>query len=138
MDRPNLFSLLTLFIGIFLGNRIRLGSEAAQRRRIFRNCISCLIENMQGTDVEQLRQAHQNSISQITTESVNIREDIRRWNRNKFNKAWRAYCNTANKDFSKTDEWLAGMATEPGMGSDYKLVRDDLLRELRLIVKYAA
>jgi hypothetical protein len=137
MEGPNLFSLLTLFIGLFIGNRIRVGSEAASRRRIFRNCISCIMEDVRGAEAQDLKQVHRDSVVKIKTESTNIKEDIHLWNRRKFDAAWRAYCDTTAKDFSKTNEWIADLSKTPSLEFDYRLVRDELLRELELILKFA-
>jgi len=137
MDGPNVFTLLGIFVGLFFGNRLRLGSEAAGRRRNFRNCISCIMEEMRGVEEQELQRFYLASITKVTAESTNIREDIHWWNRHRFDVSWRAYCDTATKDFSKTDEWTACLAKTPGLEFDYRLVRDELLREIKLITKYA-
>ena len=138
MERPNLFSLLTLFIGLFVGNRIHVGTEAAARRRGFRNLISRIMEDIRSADERELRRVHESSVAQVTTESTNIREDIHWWCRGRFDRSWRAYCDDTTKDFSKTNEWIADLAATPGLEFDYKLVRDELLRELKRIKKYAS
>jgi hypothetical protein len=125
-------------IGPIIGFYFARKSQKDARRRAFRDIAKLIHEQTRHAPENNVGEVHRTTSATLTTEALKITEDIHCWNRHRFEKAWRAYCDPANKDFSKTDEWHADAAKLPDSGSDYKLVREQLLRELQLIVKYAA
>jgi len=112
--------------------------ERRRAKQAFRIFVAKLSEEIKSAKQNTLRTIHQHSSVQLVSEALIITEDICSCNRQRFEESWRAYCDHANKDFSKTEEWDAEAAKMPGLEFDYKLVREQLLRELELIVKYAA
>jgi hypothetical protein len=100
----NIFiSLFSGLIGLLIGNRIKIESEAAARRRTFRDFIAILNEDFalewkraemfNANDFENwdMLASHYASVPKVRAEAIKIREDIYWWKRPAFNKACIAY-----------------------------------------------
>jgi hypothetical protein len=99
MQNTILISLFTGLIGLYLGHRLRIGSEAADRRRVFRNLITTLILEIRSEHDLHIYTTHRNSIPIIRVEAAKIKEDIVCWKRSKFDRACSDYDKFKDEDY---------------------------------------
>ena len=121
MQNTILISLFTGLIGLFLGHRLRIGSEAADRRRVFRNFVTTQILKIQGQLDLHIYTLHRNSIPIIRVEAAKIREDIVYWKRSKFDKACSDYDKFKEEDY--------------GIPENYPIIRQNREKLLRTLIE---
>ena len=141
MDRPNLFSLLTLFLGLILGHWLRIGTDSAKRRREFRNFIHSVFIRFDGLHPTKFDETFDETIPLVKGACLEVFEDIRFWKRKGFIKYRDVYCSLRHPNWD-----LPLVSTPSGFAQAYKSTEnkkkyqeslDAVKNTLDMIAKYA-
>jgi len=89
MDRPNIFSLLTLFLGLILGHWLRIGVESSKRRRdfvAFARTWQMEIFRLHLVGMKEVRKesAFTDHRSEFVSKARDIKRDLKRCRRKRF------------------------------------------------------
>ena len=101
-----LTGIVSFFVGFGLGllaHFLTLRKDRQDRLRAFRNEISILVEKTKDAVPIDLTSIHYSSVKQIRNSCACIREDIRWWRKNKFDKLRVDYCGLTSQQIENKD-----------------------------------
>jgi hypothetical protein len=113
-----LVGIICALVGGFTGNRLRIGGDAAERRRLFRIQIDVLLATLRDTDDSYIGDFHWKTLKSVRDDCAEISSDVF-WSRRrrKLNEAAQKYYHLAEVENRKDLQHIKGQGIY--LGSDF-------------------